>query len=264
VTDLQEQITRLKGEIEELQAILTDQETQVLDLEYDLNTFKARYDRIVLPVETRLKAAKEAVAELEHQRISRLMGDEAPLTSTWTPPEGYVSVEEQFRRAWQKPAGGSAPPPRPTVSQVKEAERATTLKKLYRQLASRYHPDLTTDPDERVTRTQLMARINEAYAQRDLEALQALAAQGEPANPDAPLAALHLRELQQIRRQLAERIEFLERQRLSLMHSDLMDLKLEDQFARLQGRDLLQEIADRLEEEYATWMARLDKLRRGR
>ena len=38
------------------------------------------------------------------------------------------------------------------------------LKRIYRQLARRYHPDLATDPAERAARNDVMARINDAYA----------------------------------------------------------------------------------------------------
>ena len=55
------------------------------------------------------------------------------------------------------------------------------VRKLFRELAKRFHPDLTADPDEKVWREQVMAKINQAFAKRDLKALEALAEQPDRA-----------------------------------------------------------------------------------
>lgn len=48
------------------------------------------------------------------------------------------------------------------------------MRTLYRQLARAYHPDLSLDVQERRFRQEMMLRINDAWHQRDLAALQAL------------------------------------------------------------------------------------------
>ena len=48
-------------------------------------------------------------------------------------------------------------------------------KKLYHALAKRFHPDLTSDPDDKQWREQLMSQINAAYAERDLATLLSIA-----------------------------------------------------------------------------------------
>lgn len=47
----------------------------------------------------------------------------------------------------------------------------TTLRKIFRQLASALHPDRESDPDEHARKTTLMSEANAAYDRRDLVAL---------------------------------------------------------------------------------------------
>ena len=59
------------------------------------------------------------------------------------------------------------------------------IKNLFRELARRFHPDLTSDPEEKKWREEVMTRVNQAYANRDLKALRALAEQPDR-QVDAP------------------------------------------------------------------------------
>ncbi len=51
----------------------------------------------------------------------------------------------------------------------------TETKKLYHALAKLFHPDLTSDPDDKQWREQLMSQINAAYAERDIATLLMIA-----------------------------------------------------------------------------------------
>jgi hypothetical protein len=296
MADIHDQIARLQHDITRLQAEVADLEADVLDLQRELDTFKGRYDRLVRPLIERLELVQDLIEELEtkHSPPPPQLGGLTPETdaeNTWTPPPGYRSVEEQFQRAWRKPENSSglgAPlesdwtPPQDYVS-VEEQFRRTwrkqsplssspvppatgplspqALKSLYRQLARRFHPDLTTDPVERERRNRLMAEINAAYSRRDLIALQTLAAQSPDMPLDQPLAAIQLRQLQQIREQLLRRIDQLKHERHTILNSELMDLKLQDSLGAKQGGDVLQTLADQLERDYAASLRRLDELR---
>ena len=46
------------------------------------------------------------------------------------------------------------------------------MKRLYREVAKRIHPDLTSDRADRAKRQQLMAEANEAYERGDEARLQ--------------------------------------------------------------------------------------------
>ena len=270
--DLAYQIARLTAKIVRKEADLMELEAEVLDLRRDVEAFQARYNRVVKPVEIRLEAAQDAIRELtDRQRYGvgmAALGDANPLPSTWEPPPDYVPVEEQFRRAWQVPPQqarvapesptSAAPKPRAEAVDSREAR----VKKLYRTLARRYHPDLAADPGERDHRNALMARINEAYAERDLDLLQTLASSPEDAPPNEPLDALRLEELRRIDAQLDSRLAELAFERTNLLHNDQARLVMEEKIARRQGRDLLAQMAADLERDYQAAMTQLEQLRR--
>lgn len=265
--DPQAEIARLKAAIARQETELTTLEAELLDLRHELSAFKDRYDRLVKPLLDRLAIIRGVIADLEAQHSPPpQLGptpDRPTLESMWTPPPDYVPVEEQFRRAWQIPKEQQERQPPPSAPEFILAadESETAVRTLYRQLARRFHPDLTTDPAERARRNHLMAEINEAYTHRDVEALRLLAAQPAEAALAEPLAALQVRQLRQIHAQLAERIDQLKAERLELINSDLMALKLEQTLIGRRGRDVLREMADRLEREYQTCLDRLDELR---
>lgn len=137
-----------------------------------------------------------------------------------------------------------------------------SLKKLYRLLARRYHPDLAIDDADRAYRNRIMVLINDAYAEKDLDALLALAEKDGIVSPDIPLAALHLQKLEAERNELAWRCSRLQGKYDDLLHCEMMRLKIDAALAQNKGRDLLREMAERAENEYWDCMARLDELRR--
>lgn len=257
---LHQEIAQLEADIEAQQAVLLELETEILDLQRDVADFQTRYEREITPLETRLEAVRGAIQDLKRQRYEQHghpLGDYAPQQDHWQPRNDYVSVEEQFQRTWQ--------PQQIDIGAAKDSPikpKVSNIKNLYRQLARRYHPDLATDPAERASRNDLMARINEAYADRDLAALQALDGQPADARPDQPLATLRLQELQQINRQLARRIQDLRMTRADIQLSPIMRLALDDKLAQSRGQDLLAEMVQQIEGEYDEALLELEQLRR--
>ena len=69
------------------------------------------------------------------------------------------------RKAKKKPSAAQAA----AQAQLEDAE--TSLRKLFRQLASSLHPDREPDPQMRLSKTALMSEANAAYERRDLLAL---------------------------------------------------------------------------------------------
>lgn len=267
MTDYSDEISQLQEEIDARQAELADLEADVVDLREQLAGFEGRYNRLIVPLQTRLKAVKDTIADLEATRWrsgGHPLGDDNPMQDFWTPPPDYVPVEEQFRRTWHPdtdsvPAGDFAIKPKSHATAPSPVE--TNIKKLYRDLARRFHPDMTTDDTERVLRNNLMAQINDAYARRDLSALQMMARQRADEAP-RPLDALRVEELRQINRQLRERLSDLRLEKADIQHSDMLRLSMESKLVASRGRDLLAEMVLDLEREYDEAMLRLERLRR--
>jgi hypothetical protein len=266
VNDFQPKIDALKATIARQEAELADLQAEMLDIQQEFRTFVARYDRLIQPLAEKLDLIRQVIQDLENQRVGPTPVPDPPPPTPFdyvaSLPPDHIPVEEQFRRTWRVPreAQREEIPPAPSVVQAAN-DAQPNLKQLYRKLVRRYHPDLSTDPFERERRTRLMVEINEAYTQRDTHALQVLLDQ-PAASTVEPLAALQLRQLQQVHDQLASRLVRLKQERDDFLNGEMMWLKIQASLAARQGRDLLREMAVQMEREYSTLLDRLDQLRR--
>jgi hypothetical protein len=246
-------MSRLRQQIAQAETELVEREAELVDLRTELHAFRLEYDTRVGRKLTELQVLKEEI-ERCRQRISkrRIWGPNGP------PQANYVPVEEQYRRAWQQTP---QPPPPPPVEPVDAATKAQ-IKKLYRQLCLRFHPDLAQDGAEKARRTEMMTTINAAYAARSLVELQALAKQPDrPTETEPYTDKQRLTALQDRLRQIERRLQEVEEEIGALMHGPEVTLSLEAKFAQQQGRDLLAEMAADAEEELAQKRTEIDALR---
>jgi curved DNA-binding protein CbpA len=134
------------------------------------------------------------------------------------------------------------------------------MKRLYREVAKRVHPDLTSDREDRTKRQQLMAEANAAYERGDEARLTKIfteyecspeAVQGEGAG--AELIRV-IRRVSQTRGRLAE----IEAEAQELLRSDLYRLKTRVDEAGAAGRDALKEMIAKVEEQIALAKRRLE------
>ncbi len=98
-------------------------------------------------------------------------------------PDALMALLMQRIALNKGPGEGQAQPTRrkrrKNTRQQQAAEQAeqelldakTTLRTLYRQLASALHPDRESDPEERTRKTELMSQANAAYERQDLATL---------------------------------------------------------------------------------------------
>ncbi len=147
---------------------------------------------------------------------------------------------------------------RPRLSE----ELRTELRRLYRRLAMKFHPDLQLDTEGKRACEVLMARINELYRAGDLEGLEILAQEHGHAfipvqlEPSAFVAWLGSR-IQRLRR----RIQELRGQLDALSRSDLAVLRRRYLDAQQRGSDLFAELAAQVQADVAGQRAELEQLK---
>ncbi|MFO0584616.1 MAG: J domain-containing protein [Anaeromyxobacter sp.] len=281
---------RLRAAVEEVTAL--DLEVEALSAE--LADFARRYERAVGDLHAELTGAERVVSRLRRLEEALLAlarrnqaGEPAP-----RPARGARRRPAAAAARKRAPRGGSpgpgpgkprgaggARPPRPTRPAAPPAaeEAAPAVeplevraKRVYRRLARLLHPDLAGDDAERARLGELMAKVNAAWARRDLTALEVMAERlgaGEPPGEVSPEERrLHLE------RRTAAMARFassLARERDRLRRSDTFRLREEARRRAEEGGDLFAATREELDEEIAAaWadalvrLGRLDKAAR--
>jgi hypothetical protein len=136
-----------------------------------------------------------------------------------------------------------------------EAEELV-LKRLYRRLARVLHPDLAQGETEQRRLSDLMARVNAAYAKGDRTALEVMAERVGAGEPPGELTDEERRaHLERRIATLARIAASLAREKDRLVRSDTHRLHLEAERRQAAGGDLVVETRVELEEETAAALA---------
>jgi predicted nucleic acid-binding Zn-ribbon protein len=238
----------LRAELSKRQEKVAELELELFDLRVSLEEFERELEARVRPLERQLA---ELQAELDRARR------QAERRAQWgerAESEDTPDVVEQFERTWRPRPSSSQATRKPTPLTADETE----LKNLYRALAKRFHPDLTTAPEEKRWREERMAEINQAYESKDLAALQRLQAQPDQPQPEARKSSEELTaEMQAEVIRLDGVIAALQRELSELASSELAKLQLAISMGRQSGQDLLAQLAHDLEKEIGQIKAEL-------
>jgi hypothetical protein len=238
-----QELVRKREEQSALESDLAERELRSANLRAELGAFERQYLHFVGSRYAELDEYKAQIAErlAKHQptneraqqaaRDARARADDTKSTA------GEKSAEEP--RAFQA---------------------SPEMKRLYRDVAKRIHPDLTSDRDDRARRQQLMAEANQAYEQGDEAQLAKIlteyehspeAVKGE--GPGAELVRV-IRRISQARSRLSE----IEAELQQVLRSDLYQLKSRLDEAEKHGRDVLKEMIEKVDEQIAQARRRLD------
>ncbi len=250
-----ETVKRLRQELDKLRAELAAAEVELNSQLEDVQAFEFRFEAHVGQLLDQL-ATLESEVNSYLTRI-KLMRHQQSFANSGP---SFDPVEEQFRQTWhhEPETAVTKPQSAPPASQAQ-------LKKMYRQLARQFHPDLALDEADRQYRTDKMAAINDAYKAQSMVELMALAEEVEAHQnhpqvaqpPDQEMVQALQEEIERCRR----RLRSLDNELQNLPNRSMVDLALQVKLAQREGRDLLAEMASELERKIARKTAERDMLR---
>jgi chromosome segregation ATPase len=246
LAQLRAALAQAHNELIEAEANLTDRLAEINAFEFE---FEARVGYLLDRLESLETEIQRYTERIETIRNRQVFG------------QAHIPLDRQYRRTWQSPPSSAPTPPARPPDPASEAE----IKRLYRQLARRFHPDLARDEADRGRRTEKMAAVNDAYAARSLAELVALAQEPDtfidtgqrPGQTEAQLVQALRNELDRCRRRLAE----IERELRNLRLRPSVELSLEVKAARRRGRDMLADMAAELEQKIARKTVERDMLK---
>lgn len=239
----EQELARKREEQTTIETELADRELRSANLRAELGAFERQYLHYVGSRYAELDELKAAIAEQSAKE--QPANDRAQRAAQ----QARARAEETKSTAGEKAA-----------ATPRAFEASPEIKKLYREVAKRIHPDLTSDRKDRAKRQQLMAEANEAYERGDEAKLNKIfaeyewspdAVQGE--GPGAELIRV-IRRISQARGRLAE----IEAELQELLRSDLYQLKVRVDQAQSHGRDVLREMISKVDEQIAQARRRLE------
>lgn len=244
-----ERIIELQALLEEVKPLLVAAEAELSERLAEISAFEFKVRSRLESLTRRLEKLTDEILILRRQLnslheelLSVDVDDNESLYEQWRTTEDAGAAATGNYRYREVPEQDTAHALTP--------DQSAAIKRLYRQLARRFHPDFALDEDDRVYRTGMMMAINAAYAAGDLERLEFLSQEPDPqqkAYSDELLAEALLKEWHHCWRRVEE-IK-LELARLEQHPSAL--LMRQDAKAAAADRDLLEELAADLRDKIA-------------
>jgi hypothetical protein len=213
----------------------------------EMESFRVRYWKLVAPLYARLD-------EIE----SEIKAYEATLDPESTSARAEAEEAREKAAKSRREADLSDDEPEPAAF-----EASDELKKAYRRAAKAIHPDRAVDDEDRVRRNDIMARVNKAYEERDLDEIERLidayhaGLQPEPKLSTRESITLAEKQIAALKQRLVE----IEKELMALMESDLAKLMRDVERGEAKGLNPLRELATQLEEKIAQALERLRTVR---
>jgi len=244
LTPEEQELARKRDEQNALESELAECELRAANLRAELRAFEQRYLHVV-----GLRYAE--LDELKAQVVERTAAENAASDVL-----RKAARQARTRADETKSMAGDEGPKEPEAF-VSSPE----MKRLYREVAKRIHPDLTSDDADRKKRQQLMMAANEAYERGDESQLARILTQYE-FSPEAVKGEGAASELVRVIRRISQarnRIEEIEGEIQELSRSDLYQLKARLVEAETIGRDVLKEMAKKVDAQIAEAKKRLQE-----
>ena len=228
-----EELHARRREMADLRRKLADKELELSTGKAELNIFERRYQKVVGPMYAELDGVKAQILSLASKFYPKAENFREEAKSAREQAKEFKEDNEEKNQ--EKPKQEFNPP--------------EILKKLFRRVAKKIHPDLASSTNERERRHDLMSKLNQAYDRLDEEAIRLILIEWEAEEPLSDTFELGeqlvrvMNQISQVRKRMNEISDELE----DLSLTEMFQLKQNIESAEREGHDLLQEIADDIE-----------------
>ena len=237
-TPEERELEKKKAELALLESKLAERELDLATLQAELYTFQQHYLRIV---GSRYAALDEVLAEIAEAK-ARLY-----------PDDDVTQAEAEEAREQANDSSQAAS----DAAEIEETSGkfipSDSLKKMFRAAMAEIHPDGTTDEEEKRRRHEVFIEVRSAYERGDEDRMKLLLhdwQSNRKSIQDEGIGAELVRIIRKIA-QVEERFVAIDVEIEAVKISELAQLKNRVESADDDGRDLLQEMADEIEEEIA-------------
>ena len=229
---------QLRMELAQLTQDVAELELELATAQAEVSDFTRRYYELVGRRMVELDAIQARLAREQAERAPDNPGIRAQAQEKQERAQQSARESERFTQASADEPAAFRP--------------SADVKRLFRQIAQKIHPDRATDEADRAWRTHLMSEANRAYRAGDEAALHEVAElwqEGRRDSPQAESVAVSpaptlVRQVESMRARLLA----IERELQQLFGSRLYELFIAARQARRQGRDLLAEMAEKLDD----------------
>ncbi len=229
------ELKKKQVELTRYEALLAQRELDLATLHAELHLFQGRYMAVLGGLYSRYDEIEAKIAE----KLARLYPGNREARQK--------AVEARSQAEESAQAAKSARLNNETADKNRNYDFKPTenLKKLYREIAKRIHPDLATDEKQREHQQKLMAEANQAYEDGDEVRLQGILRQWESSPESVAGNECGARLVRVIRKiaQVKMRLRSIDIELQRLKESSLYQLKYKVEVAEAEGRDLLAEMA---------------------
>lgn len=151
------------------------------------------------------------------------------------------------------------------ISSKNDFKPSDSLKTLYRDIAKKIHPDLVIDEKERARRTEIMAKLNEAYQNGDEQKLEQILNewQYDPENVHGEDIGSQIVKIIRKIAQVQRRIATIEEETKILVNAEIYNLMKKSEESTNDGVDLLIQMSGYLDVQIHERKTYLDFLRNG-
>jgi hypothetical protein len=248
-----------------IEAAWADASVALETLRVEMDNFALVHHQRLGPMYTRLDELDALIAEAvaarsgEPEDIRRAYEARSKVEPMPDLDELFAARDAAAAAAEGGGADGSELPPPAVNDRPRRVRPSKEAQRLYRELARRAHPDLARDAEDQERRSAFITRVNAAYADGDLVALEGLAAEWHADPVTAPGSGTpdRIAWLRARLEWLAARIEGLAQERDELAQSPIGQLV---QLSPENPDEVLEQLAEQLLTEVEQKQRQLDGL----